>query len=128
MIYIVCPRYGTTNPLCYLSVCAGTGAVSVMALKAFGIAIKLTVEGANQFHHPSTYVFGIVAAGCIMVQMNYFNKALGAFSQSMYLSIRPRGPCCTCKLMLSPVSAQFTTSPSPPPSSQLHLSSFEDST
>lgn len=83
MIYFVCPRYGTTNPVYYLSVCAATGAVSVMALKAFGIAIKLTFAGVNQFVHLSTYIFAVVAIGCILVQMNYFNKALSTFSQSM---------------------------------------------
>ena len=83
MIYLVCPRYGSSNPLFYLSICAGTGAVSVMALKAFGLAIKLTVEGNNQFLHVSTYLFAIVAVGCMLVQMNYFNKALSVFPQSM---------------------------------------------
>lgn len=83
MIYVVCPRYGTLNPVFYLSVCAATGAVSVMALKAFGIALKLTFAGQNQFYFLSTYLFGIVAFGCIVVQMNYFNKALNVFSQSL---------------------------------------------
>ena len=43
-----------------------------MALKAFGIAIKLTIAGANQFPHSSIYLFSIVAVGPIIVQMNYF--------------------------------------------------------
>ena len=83
MIFMVCPRYGDKNPLYYLSICAGTGAISVMAVKAFGIAIKLTFAGSNQFLHWSTYLFAIVAVGCILVQMNYFNKALSTFPQSM---------------------------------------------
>jgi hypothetical protein len=83
MTYSVCPRYGTTNPLYYLSVCAATGAVSVMALKAFGIALKLTFAGSNQFARPSTYIFAIVAILCIIIQMNYFNKALSTFPQSV---------------------------------------------
>ena len=83
MIYVVCPKYGAINPVYYLSVCAATGAVSVMSLKAFGIAIKLTVAGLNQFVHFSTYAFAVVAIGCILVQMNYFNKALSTFSQSV---------------------------------------------
>lgn len=86
MIYFVCPKYGTMNPVFYLSVCASTGAVSVMALKAFGIAIKLTFAGENQFVHLSTYLFATVAIGCIAVQMNYFNKALSTFSQSLSVS------------------------------------------
>lgn len=82
-IYLICPRYGEKNPIWYLSICAGTGAVSVMALKAFGIAVKLTVSGDNQFGHAATWIFGLVALGCIVVQMNYFNKALNTFPQSM---------------------------------------------
>jgi hypothetical protein len=54
-----------------------------MALKAFGIALKLTFAGANQLTRPSTYLFAVVAILCIVVQMNYFNKALNTFPQSM---------------------------------------------
>ena len=83
VIFAVCPRYGKTNPLYYLSICAGTGAISVMALKAFGIAVKLSMTGVNQFSSLSPYVFGTVAIGCIAVQMNYFNKALSVFPKTM---------------------------------------------
>jgi hypothetical protein len=54
-----------------------------MAIKGFGVAIKLTLGGNNQLTHPSTYVFGIVVALCILVQMNYFNKALDTFSTNV---------------------------------------------
>lgn len=54
-----------------------------MAAKAFGIALKLTSNGNNQFTHASTYVFIIVMIVCILTQMNYFNKALNTFSQSV---------------------------------------------
>ncbi|PPQ65113.1 hypothetical protein CVT24_003004 [Panaeolus cyanescens] len=83
MIYKVAPKYGRSNPLVYVSICSVVGSVSVMAIKGFGIALKLTFAGNNQFIHPSTYVFGIVTAGCIMVQMNYFNKALDTFSTNV---------------------------------------------
>ncbi|PGH26529.1 hypothetical protein AJ80_01843 [Polytolypa hystricis UAMH7299] len=83
MIYRVAPKYGKKNPLIYISICSTVGSVSVMAIKAFGIAVKLTIAGHNQFTHPSTYVFGIVVAWCILVQMNYFNKALSQFSTSI---------------------------------------------
>ncbi|KAK1828443.1 hypothetical protein QBC39DRAFT_265000 [Podospora conica] len=79
MIYKVAPRYGKKNPLIYLSICSTVGSVSVMAVKAFGIALKLTFAGHNQFTHPSTYVFMIVTTVCILTQMNYFNKALSQF-------------------------------------------------
>lgn len=54
-----------------------------MSVKAFGIALKLTFGGKNQFSHPSTYVFAIVTVVCILTQMNYFNKALSQFSTSI---------------------------------------------
>jgi hypothetical protein len=83
MIYTVAPRHGRTNPLVYISICSLVGSVSVMAIKGFGVAIKITLAGKNQFTHPSTYVFGIVLALCIVVQMNYFNKALDTFSTNV---------------------------------------------
>ncbi|CCM01192.1 uncharacterized protein FIBRA_03240 [Fibroporia radiculosa] len=83
MIYAVVPKYGRSNPLVYISICSLVGSVSVMAIKGFGVAVKLTFAGNNQFTHMSTYVFGIVVVGCILVQMNYFNKALDTFSTNV---------------------------------------------
>jgi magnesium transporter len=83
MIYRIAPKYGKKNPLIYLSICSTVGSVSVMSVKAFGIALKLTFNGNNQFVYPSTYVFMIVTAVCIMTQMNYFNKALSQFPTSI---------------------------------------------
>ncbi|KIP01840.1 hypothetical protein PHLGIDRAFT_80017 [Phlebiopsis gigantea 11061_1 CR5-6] len=83
MIYAVVPRYGRSNPIVYISICSLAGSISIMAIKGFGIALKLTLGGNNQFTHPSTYVFAIVTATCIMVQMNYFNKALDTFSTNV---------------------------------------------
>ncbi|KAJ4288407.1 hypothetical protein N0V90_011642 [Kalmusia sp. IMI 367209] len=83
MIYNIAPKYGRRNPLIYLSICSTTGSVSIMAIKAFGIALKMTFAGNNQFTHPSTYVFIIITVSCIMTQMNYFNKALSQFSTNI---------------------------------------------
>jgi len=54
-----------------------------MSVKAFGIALKLTLAGNNQFTHPSTFVFMILTTVCILTQMNYFNKALSQFPTSI---------------------------------------------
>ncbi|WVQ98128.1 hypothetical protein IAU59_005250 [Kwoniella sp. CBS 9459] len=83
MIYRVVPTHGTKNPMVYLSICSLVGSVSVMAIKGFGVALKLTFAGNNQLTHVSTYVFGVVVVGCIMIQMNYFNKALDTFSTNV---------------------------------------------
>ncbi|KAI5297538.1 hypothetical protein KEM55_004547, partial [Ascosphaera atra] len=83
MIYQVSPKYGRRNPLIYISICSTVGSISVMSVKAFGIALKLTLSGNNQFTRPSTYIFALVVGGCVLVQMNYFNKALSQFSTSI---------------------------------------------
>jgi len=83
MIYKISPKYGRVNPLVYLSICSTTGSVSIMAIKAFGIALKMTFAGDNQFSHPSTYVFMIIIIVCILTQMNYLNKALHQFTTNM---------------------------------------------
>ncbi|EJD43386.1 DUF803-domain-containing protein, partial [Auricularia subglabra TFB-10046 SS5] len=83
MIYHVAPKHGQSNPLVYISICSLVGSISVMCIKGFGVAIKLTFAGNNQLTHPSTYVFGIIVVVCIVVQMNYFNKALDTFSTNV---------------------------------------------
>lgn len=83
MIYKVAPQHGKKNLLIYISICSTVGSVSIMAVKAFEIALKLTLAGNNKFTHPSTYAFAIVVVVCILTQMNYFNKALSQFSTSL---------------------------------------------
>ncbi|TPX60948.1 hypothetical protein PhCBS80983_g01477 [Powellomyces hirtus] len=80
LIYKVAPVWGKRNMMVYISICSLVGSVSVMAVKGFGIAMRLTFTGQNQFIYPSTYVFLLTVVGCAMVQMNYFNKALDLFS------------------------------------------------
>ncbi|KAH8204906.1 hypothetical protein TruAng_000945 [Truncatella angustata] len=80
MMFKIAPVYGKKNPLIYVSICSTVGSVSIMSVKAFGIAVKLTFGGNNQFKHGSTYVFITLTGFCILVQMNYFNKALESFS------------------------------------------------
>lgn len=58
-----------------------------MACKALGIALRLTLSSTNQFTHFSTYFFLFVTIGCIVVQMNYFNKALDIFSTNIVTPI-----------------------------------------
>ncbi|ORX33947.1 magnesium transporter NIPA-domain-containing protein [Kockovaella imperatae] len=83
MIFKVAPIHGTKNPMVYLSICSLVGSVSIMAIKGLGVALKLTFAGNNQLTHMSTYVFGVVVVGSILVQMNYFNKALDTFSTNV---------------------------------------------
>lgn len=83
MIFRIAPKFGPTHPMVYISICSAVGSISVCAIKAFGIALKLTLSGNNQFSHPSTYIFIITVVVCILTQMNYFNKALAQFDTSI---------------------------------------------
>ncbi|RKP35921.1 magnesium transporter [Dimargaris cristalligena] len=87
MMFKVAPKYGKTNPLIYISICSLVGSMTVTACKGFGIALKLTFAGNNQLTHLSTYVFALTVVVCIVVQMNYFNKALEVFSTNIVTPI-----------------------------------------
>ena len=66
----------------FLLLCLWLGSTSSPPYR-FGIAVKLTFGGKNQFGNLSTYLFGLVSIGCILVQMNYLNKALDTFGVNM---------------------------------------------
>lgn len=91
MIWKVAPVYGKRNPLVYLSICSLVGSISVMSVKAFGVALKLTFNGNNQMSHISTYLFGLTVVLCIVIQMNYFNKALDQFETNVYVALLTQG-------------------------------------
>ncbi|KAK9941645.1 hypothetical protein M0R45_007346 [Rubus argutus] len=77
------PRYGLTNILVYLGICSLMGSLTVVSIKAIGIAIKLTLEGVSQIAYPQTWFFLTVAVICVVTQLNYLNKALDTFSATL---------------------------------------------
>lgn len=77
------PRYGQTNILIYLGICSLMGSLTVVSIKAIGIAIKLTLEGVSQVVYPQTWVFVTVAVLCVITQLNYLNKALDTFNTAI---------------------------------------------
>ncbi|XP_044512042.1 probable magnesium transporter NIPA6 [Mangifera indica] len=77
------PRYGQTNILVYLGICSVIGSLTVMSIKAIGIAIELTLEGSNQLGHFQTWIFLMVSVTCIIIQLNYLNKALDTFNTAI---------------------------------------------
>jgi len=80
LIYQVGPIYGKTHMLVYITICSLVGSISVMAVKGFAVAVKLTFAGDNQFWHFSSWLFGFTVLFCALTQVNYFNKALDLFS------------------------------------------------
>ena len=75
LIYRYAPRYGKSNVYVYVLICSLVGSLSVVSLKALGIAIKLTWRGSNQLQKRETYLLTVTVALCIATQMNYLNKA-----------------------------------------------------
>ncbi|CAI0376900.1 unnamed protein product [Linum tenue] len=63
------PRSGQTNMLVYLGICSLMGSITVVSVKAIGIAIKLTLDGINQITYPQTWFF-------LMVALDTFNATL----------------------------------------------------
>ncbi|CAI0556836.1 unnamed protein product [Linum tenue] len=61
LIVHIIPRYGQTHVLVYIAVCSLVGSLSVMSVKALGIALKLTFLGMNQLVYPQTWAFTLVA-------------------------------------------------------------------
>ncbi|XP_020548630.1 probable magnesium transporter NIPA6 isoform X4 [Sesamum indicum] len=81
------PRYGQTNILVYIGICSIIGSLTVMSIKAVGIAIKLTLEGYSQVAHFKSWVFVMVAATCIITQLIYLNKDWSGQSASSIVSV-----------------------------------------
>ncbi|WOH13486.1 hypothetical protein DCAR_0832996 [Daucus carota subsp. sativus] len=80
LIFQVAPRYGKESLLVYIAVCSLAGSLTVMGVKAVGIALKLSFGGKNQFKYYQTWMFLLLVIGCVLVQLNYLNKALDTFN------------------------------------------------
>ncbi|KAL9266985.1 putative magnesium transporter NIPA6 [Drosera capensis] len=76
-------RYGQSNMLIYLGICSLIGSLTVVSIKAIGIAVKLTLEGINQLQYVQSWFFLSVAAVCVITQLNYLNKALDTFNAAV---------------------------------------------
>lgn len=79
LIFYYVPRYGNTHLIVYVGICSLMGSLTVMSVKAVSIALKLTLEGRNQFVFFYTWFFTIVLIICCLLQINYLNKALDNF-------------------------------------------------
>ncbi|XP_073310383.1 probable magnesium transporter NIPA4 isoform X1 [Primulina huaijiensis] len=83
LIFQYIPQYGETHILFYVGVCSLVGSLSVMSVKALGIALKLTLSGTNQLIYPQTWTFSMIVTICVLTQMNYLNKALDTFNTAV---------------------------------------------
>ncbi|ESP00116.1 hypothetical protein LOTGIDRAFT_158344 [Lottia gigantea] len=87
LIFYFVPRYGNTKILVYISICSTLGSFTVMGCKGVGVAIKETVRGTNAFVKPLTYILLVIVVVCILLQLNYLNRALDTFNTSVVTPI-----------------------------------------
>ncbi|KAJ4955936.1 hypothetical protein NE237_012719 [Protea cynaroides] len=83
LIFLFVPKYGQTHMTVYIGICSLMGSLTVMSVKALGIALKLTFSGSNQFKYFQTWFFTVVVAFCCLLQMDYLNKALDTFNTAI---------------------------------------------
>ncbi|WVZ04656.1 hypothetical protein V8G54_018002 [Vigna mungo] len=83
LIFRFVKSHGQKNMMVYIGICSLIGSITVMGVKAVGIALKLTFEGMNQFIFFETWLFTVVVIGCCLTQINYLNKALDTFNTAV---------------------------------------------
>uniref|UniRef100_A0A0B7ACE6 Magnesium transporter NIPA2 n=1 Tax=Arion vulgaris TaxID=1028688 RepID=A0A0B7ACE6_9EUPU len=87
MIIYFAPRYGQKNVLVYVTICSTLGSLTVMGCKGVGTAIKATARGHNEFTNWLTYLLLAIVIICILLQLNYLNKALDTFNTAVVTPI-----------------------------------------
>lgn len=83
LVLILAPRYGRKNMMIYITTCSIVGSLTVMACKGIGIGIKQTFAGSNQLGNWVFWLLAVAVVVCIMIQMNYLNKALDIFNTAV---------------------------------------------
>ncbi|XP_076468253.1 magnesium transporter NIPA2-like [Babylonia areolata] len=81
------PRYGSRNVLVYIAICSSLGSFTVMGCKGVGVGLKQTFRGHNQFTNWMFYVLLAVVVVCILIQLNYLNRALDTFNTAVVTPI-----------------------------------------
>ncbi|KAK4742968.1 hypothetical protein SAY87_000969 [Trapa incisa] len=83
LIFLCVPRYGHSHMIVYIGICSLMGSLTVMSVKAVGIALKLTFSGMNQFIYFQTWIFTVIVIIFSLTQINYLNKALDTFNTAV---------------------------------------------
>ncbi|KAJ1519273.1 hypothetical protein ONE63_004572 [Megalurothrips usitatus] len=76
------PAYGHRYVVVYVLLCSSVGSVTVLGCKGLGLALKEAIVGGGNAQAASwvTFTLLLVVVACIMVQMNYLNRALDLFN------------------------------------------------
>uniref|UniRef100_A0A8C5G5G4 Magnesium transporter NIPA3-like n=2 Tax=Gouania willdenowi TaxID=441366 RepID=A0A8C5G5G4_GOUWI len=80
LVIFVCPRFGRTNVLAYVSVCSLLGAFSVSSVKGLAIVLHKVIYDKTVLTEPLTWILLLTLIVSIATQVNYLNKSLDSFS------------------------------------------------
>lgn len=81
---IFIPRFGNTNVVVYLLVCSSIGSLTVVFCKGVALGIRESVrEEVNNFSNYIFWLLLVLSIICIMIQMNYLNRALDIFNTNI---------------------------------------------
>jgi|TARA_B110000967_G_scaffold111811_1_gene114464 drug/metabolite transporter (DMT)-like permease len=98
----VAPHHGEKHLVVPIAICSLIGSLSVMSVKALGIALRLTFQGNDQLSNPNTWLCVAIVVPCVITQMNYLNKALDVFNAAVVTPVYYVG-FTTCTLTASSV-------------------------
>ncbi|XP_029030274.1 magnesium transporter NIPA4 isoform X2 [Betta splendens] len=87
LVLYVCPRFGRSNILVYISICSLLGAFTVSSVKGLAIAINTAFHDTSVFANPLTWILLLVLVVSIVTQVNYLNKSLDTFNTLMVYPI-----------------------------------------
>jgi uncharacterized membrane protein len=87
LIFVFSPRFGNSNILIYILICSILGSFTVMSCKGLSLGIKEILGGYKTVSYYYTFMFGIIALGCIVVQMNYLNKSLDIYNTPIVTTV-----------------------------------------
>lgn len=78
------PKYGHKYVIIYILLCSAMGSLTVMACKGLGLAIREYLStSATVFNVKILLLLLLFVISCILVQMNYLNKALDLFNTNI---------------------------------------------
>ena len=87
LVSVLVPRYGSRNVLVYILICSILGSFTVMACKGVSLGLKEILNRTPSASPLYTLLFVIVAAGCIICQLNYLNKSLDTFNTAIVTTV-----------------------------------------
>ncbi|XP_045768506.1 magnesium transporter NIPA2 isoform X1 [Maniola jurtina] len=79
-------RFGNTSIIVYLLICSAIGSLTVVFCKGVALGLKDSIKNDTNPPYSSSYVFWvllILSIICIIIQMNYLNKALDIFNTNI---------------------------------------------